>query len=180
MMATESRYQMASTNLEWTLLVYKIPPQPTRLRLQIWRRLQRMGALYLQDAVCVLPARADLQENMQYIGETITEMDGTYHLFTAKCIFADGGERIVDSFRQLADMRYEEIAARTRIVEASLEAAVSLTALEGAEEDLKRERIAYLKAKRLAYFGSDRENEVERRLDTLRSSLDDIHRGSGK
>jgi len=171
---------MQAPTLEWTLLVYRIPQQPSRLRLQIWRRLQRMGALYLQDAVCLLPARPDLQENMQYIGETIAEMEGTYHLFSAKSIFAEGTERLIQNFRQLADTRYEEIGARIKNVEASLEEAASLTELETAEEELKRERIAYLKAKRLAYFGSGSEREVENRLDTLRRSLDGLHRGSNK
>src|SRR5437899_2513667 len=48
---------MATESQKWTLLVYRIPAQPTRLRLQIWRRLQKMGALYLQNAVCLLPSR---------------------------------------------------------------------------------------------------------------------------
>ncbi len=171
---------MDRSTLEWTLLVYKIPSLPSRLRLQIWRRLQRMGALYLQDAVCLLPARPDLQENMQYIGEAIAEMEGTYHLFSAKTMFEEGTEQLIRNFRQLADMRYEEIGARIKSVEASLEGAASLTDLENAEEELKRERIAYLKTKRLSYFGSDIEREVENRLDTLRRALDAIHRGSNK
>lgn len=171
---------MKAPPVEWTLLVYKIPAQPSRLRLQIWRRLQRMGALYLQDAVCLLPDRPDLTENMQYVAETIAEMEGTYHLFAAKTLFADGAERLVQGFRQLADARYEEICWRIAGVETALGEAASLAALETAEEELKRERVAYLKAKRLAYFASDKETEVETRLDTLRQALDTIHRGSNK
>ena len=171
---------MKELSAEWTLLVYKIPANPSRLRLQVWRRLQRMGALYLQDAVCLLPARPDLVENMQYIAQTIAEMEGIYHLFTAKSLFSDGTERLVQQFRHLADTRYADISERIKIVEATLEDAASLTALETAEEDLKRERVAYLKAKRLSYFGSDWEVEVETHLDTLRCSLDDIHRGTNK
>jgi hypothetical protein len=52
----------------------------------------------------------------------------------------------------------------------------SLTALEAAEEELKRERVAYLRAKRLAYFGSEKEDAAERQLDALRRSLDNLHR----
>jgi DNA-binding transcriptional regulator PaaX len=40
----------------WTLLIYTIPSQPTRLRAAIWRELKKLGAVYLRDGVCVLPA----------------------------------------------------------------------------------------------------------------------------
>ena len=40
----------------WVLLVYKIPREPTSSRAVIWRKLKRLGALLLHDAVWVLPA----------------------------------------------------------------------------------------------------------------------------
>src|SRR5579872_5914558 len=124
---------MTSPN-PWTLLVYKIPSQPTRLRLQIWRRLQRMGALYLQDAVCVVPSRPDLDENMQYIAEAVAEMGGTYHLFKATAFFPEGDSRLAEGFHDLADTAFEEIAGRIEAARNALTAAASLTALEAAEE----------------------------------------------
>ena len=30
---------------EWLVLVYKIPPEPTRLRAGIWRQLKAAGAI---------------------------------------------------------------------------------------------------------------------------------------
>jgi DNA-binding transcriptional regulator PaaX len=160
----------------WTLLVYKIPSQPTRFRLQIWRKLQRMGALYLQDAVCIVPSRPDLDENMQYIAESIAEMGGTYYLFKASTFFPEGAGRLADGFRDQADASFDEIARRVEKAQATLGEVAGFTALEAAEEELKRERVAFLRARRLAYFGSDREPEVEERLDALRRSLDDLHR----
>jgi hypothetical protein len=135
-----------------------------------------MGALYLQDAACIVPSRPDLDENMHYIAESIAEMGGTYHLFTASTFFPEGARRLADGFRDLADASFEEIARRVERAQAALGEAASLTALEEAEEELKRERVAYLRARRLAYFGSDRETEVETRLDALRCSLDELHR----
>ena len=152
----------------WTLLVYKIPSQPSRLRLQIWRKLQRMGALYLQDAVCVVPSRLELDENMQYIAEAIEEMGGIYHLFQASAFFTEGSERLEEGFRALADAAFEKIAWRMEAIQSAMTENASLTALEGAEEELKRERVAYLRAKRLAYFGSDKEAAAEKRLERVR------------
>lgn len=171
---------MAKTKQDdWILLVYRIPAQPTRLRLWIWRRLQRMGALYLQNAVCLLPARPELVENMQYVADTIEEMGGSCHLFGASAVLPGSPERIQREFRELADSRLDEIIARLDRIQDSLEAAASPSALERAEEEIKRERIAYLRAQRLSFFGSTREPEVEVRLEELKRSLDDLFR-SGK
>lgn len=135
-----------------------------------------MGALYLQDAVCVVPSRPDLDENMQYIAEAIAEMGGTYHLLKASPLFPEGGERLAEGFRSLANAAFEEIVERIETARINLTESASLTALEAVEEELKRERVAYLRAKRLAYFGSEKASVVEKQLDTLRHSLDNLHR----
>ncbi len=133
---------MATAAPEWVVLIYKIPTQPSRLRLQVWRTLQRMGALYLQDGVCLLPARPDLVENMQYVATTVAEMGGTSHLFTGTSLLPDGPARLTEEFRALADKRLEEIAARLETLYPALEEAASPSALQRVEEEIKRERVA--------------------------------------
>lgn len=154
---------------EWTLLVYKIPSQPSRLRLQIWRKLQRLGALYLQDAVCLLPSRPDLDENMHYIAMAIEEMGGTYHLFRGHTTLPQGEQRLVEAFRALADVRLATLEARIEDLRGGLTPEV----VEKAEVELKNIRIAYLRSRRLGYFGSAMEPILEARLEGLRRALDE-------
>jgi len=158
-------------NDSWVLLIYKIPPHPTRLRLQIWRRLQRLGALYLQDAVCILPARPDLVENMQYVAETIAEMNGTYHLFSADTLFPEDSKRIQSDFQLLASARFDEIDSSLSSIELGLEDG-SPQRLERGDEEFRRERTAYLKARKIAYFGAENESSVEGHLDELQHALE--------
>lgn len=164
---------------EWNLLVYKIPSQPSRLRLQIWRKLQRMGAVYLQDAACLLPARADLDENMQYLATSIEEMGGTCHLFQGKSSLPGGDARLIQDFQNLADERIVEILERLDELQLRLQGPVDQAVLERAEEDLKRERIAYLRVRSLAYFGSRQHPEVDARLHRLKNSLDELYKNWG-
>ncbi|MFF3669336.1 Chromate resistance protein ChrB [Microtetraspora malaysiensis] len=42
-------------------LVYRVPAMTSRARVAVWRELKRLGALYIQQAVCVLPACAGRQ-----------------------------------------------------------------------------------------------------------------------
>jgi hypothetical protein len=172
---SEVRYQegIAAIAPSWTLLIYRIPTQPSRLRLQVWRRLQALGARYLQDAVCVLPPRDDLRQELSSVADSIREMGGTAHVFDATSIHVSD-EEIVASFRDLADERYAAILKRIEVGIELLQNNVGLADIEVAEEALKRERMAYLRAHTISYFGGTVDVRVVERLEELRRILDDI------
>ena len=58
--------------IPWVLLVYKIPREPTSSRAQVWRKLKRLGALLLHDAVWVLPATPWTREQFQWFRTPIS------------------------------------------------------------------------------------------------------------
>ena len=157
----------------WSLLVYRIPTQPSRLRLQVWRRLQGLGAIYLQDAVCVLPSRDDLRKELCDVANSIRDMGGTAHVFESASVLVSDQE-ITDGFRSLADERYDGILKRIEVAIEFLQKNVGLADIEVAEEALKRERMAYLRAHTISYFGGTVDAMVEVRLEELRRILDDI------
>jgi hypothetical protein len=160
----------------WVLLVYRLPQQPSRLRLTIWRKLQRMGAVYLHNSAWVLPDRPELVENMHYVAGAIEEMGGSCQLFAATAMLPGGTERIAREFGALADERLGEVIERLDRLSSTLSGIIEPNALEQAEEDLKRERVAYLRARRLAHCGSTRGAEVDARIDKLRRALDELYR----
>jgi hypothetical protein len=166
---------MSKPGTNWIFLFYSLPAQPTRLRLHIWRRLQKMGALYLHNAAWVLPARPELVENMEYAATTIVELGGTCQLITGAPRLPDGEEQIIAEFRALADGRLEEICRHLSTIAEKLEGTASLTALEQVDEELKRERTAYLRSRKRAYFGSTKGTEVESLLEQLRLQLDSLY-----
>lgn len=161
---------------DWIILVYRIPAQPTRLRLQVWRKLQQMGALYLQNAVSALPNRPDLAENMDYIAGMIEEMGGSCYLFSAKALLPGSPARLAEEFRAQSDKRMEEIAARLDEIQGCLNSAAEPDAVERIEDDVKRERVSFLRARRLAFFGGTKEEDVDVRMDHLKKALDDLYR----
>jgi hypothetical protein len=161
---------------EWVLLIYKIPTQPTRLRLHVWRRLQRMGAIYLQNAAVLLPARADLVENMHYVAGEIEEMGGVCYLFSASSLLPGGVERLVGEFRTAADRAHAEIGARIDAIALKLVGATGPEMVAEAEQELKRERTAALRARRLAYFGGDMTSDVDDKLERLKREIENNYR----
>ena len=163
---------MAQPKPSWTMLVYKLPPQPTRLRIQVWRKLQALGAVYVQDGLAVIPSRDDLDENMSYISQAIEEMDGTSFLVKSSGFSTKDDQRIVERFQKAADSRLSEIIERLQALLMELEDALP-PAQERIEEALKKERAAYLRARRLNYFGSALETEVDQSLAAIRRALDE-------
>jgi hypothetical protein len=170
-------------NNAWTILVYRVPPQPTRLRLSIWRKLNAMGVLYIQDGVCLLPNRPDLTENLLYVAQAVEQMEGTCHVFSASALLPDGAETLVTGFRALADQRLAEIGERLNsateeLNNATEKAGLSPAALIRAEAELKRERVAYLRTRRLSHCGIPPETEsaMDAKLDAFRKRLDGLGR----
>lgn len=98
----------------WILLSSRLPREPTRLRLSIWRRLKRIGAVLLHDSVWVLPADAKTREAFEWLAEEIEEQGGTALTWEALSLSPDQDRRIVQQFRAEADERYAGLAASAR------------------------------------------------------------------
>jgi hypothetical protein len=93
----------------WTLLVYRVPTEPASRRVTVWRQLKRMGALYIQQCVCLLPARADLEAELNRRAAAIRELGGDYTLFDIPTLRPGDEERVTGLFRDLRNKEYDEI-----------------------------------------------------------------------
>jgi hypothetical protein len=93
----------------WVLLVYKIPREPTAGRAQVWRKLKRLGALLLHDAVWVLPATPWTREQFQWLAVEIGELGGEAHLWESRLLLNGQSEALVQQFQARVDVAYQEI-----------------------------------------------------------------------
>jgi hypothetical protein len=51
--------------MEWVVLTYRLPSEPSRYRVAVWRELRRVGALSLQQATWAVPAKPDFIEAVE-------------------------------------------------------------------------------------------------------------------
>ena len=100
----------------WILLSSRLPREPSRLRLAIWRRLKRLGAVLIHDAVWVLPADAKTREAFEWLAEEIEEQGGTAWVWEAAGLSVEQDRRAVERFRTEAEARYAEIGASARAI----------------------------------------------------------------
>ena len=135
--------------LRWVLLSSRLPRTPSRLRLSVWRRLRRLGALLLHDAVWVLPAEVETREALEWLAEEIAEQGGTAFVWEAASLDEPQNRELVRRFRAEADARYGALArsardlartARRARPRAGLRNGAALRQVRGLERALRLER----------------------------------------
>ena len=104
----------------WVLLSSRLPREPSRLRLGVWRRLRRVGAALLHDAVWALPADAGTREAAEWLAEEIEEHGGTAFVWEAAGLSPEQDRHLIDRFRRDADARYIEIETTARAITRSM------------------------------------------------------------
>jgi len=150
----------------WLLLVYRVPTEPASRRVAVWRDLKRMGALYLQQCVCILPELPAVRDDLARVTAKIPELEGEYTLFEVPRLAETDAAKIVAAFRVLRDKEYAEIIeeCETKFVkEIEFEHFRQNYTFEEAEEigqDLEKIRRWYARIIERDWFGAGRRAAV--------------------
>jgi len=93
----------------WLLLHYKLPNKPSALRVYVWRKLKRLGAILLHEAVWVLPDSPRTAEQVQWLTAEIQEMGGEAYSWRANTILGESDEAITQQFNEQVDAVYSDL-----------------------------------------------------------------------
>jgi len=93
------------------LLVYRLPREPSRHRVAVWRKLRDLGALYLQDGVAALPEDAVTREQMEWLQLRVKEAGGEATLWEGRPGTAAEEAGLVEDFRSSREEAYRAIVA---------------------------------------------------------------------
>ena len=159
----------------WVLLVYRVPPEPTRLRSTVWRRIKSLGAIYLQNSVAALPASPAAERSFRKLRREILDMSGTAVLMSCEVLAGDAEVR--NQFQAARDDEYEEIADKCRDFLRQLqkeydENHFTYAELEENEVDLVKLRNWFTKVTERDAFGADRRAVTEQALEACEQSLE--------
>jgi DNA-binding transcriptional regulator PaaX len=97
------------TDEAWLLLIYRVPSGSSRARVAVWRDLKRLGGLYVQQAVCVLPDRDGVRERIEKVRKRIDDLEGSSIFVTLTDVDDDTRTQFVDGFREQSQKEYAEI-----------------------------------------------------------------------
>jgi hypothetical protein len=159
----------------WLLLIYRVPPEPTRLRSTVWRRIKSLGAIYLQNSVAALPASTASERSLRRLRREILDMSGTAILLSATALAGDAEVRA--SFLAARNDEYAEIVDKCedflrQVQKEYDENHFTYAELEENEEDLVKLKNWFAKITERDVFSADGRPPTERALETCEQSLE--------
>src|SRR6218665_4138055 len=106
--------------IKWLLLTYKVPAEPSSKRLALWGRLKGVGAVYLQNGVCVLPKTDEHVRRLKVLENDIAAMEGDCLLLETIALDRRQEDKVVNRFKADRDEQYGELLGRCRDFEAEI------------------------------------------------------------
>jgi len=105
---------------KWLLLIPQLPPKPDYLRVKLRRRIQKIGAVAVRNAVYVLPNKGDALEDFMWLRAELKE-DGADAIICAADIVAGAtDEEIMKLFGHESATTTEEFTGRTWVTRAGV------------------------------------------------------------
>jgi hypothetical protein len=92
----------------WLILLPQLPPQPSSLRVRVWRRLQQIGAVALKNAAYALPNTESALEDFQWLSQEILDAGGGVLLLRAEGL-GEADEEIRAQFSAERTQEYRKL-----------------------------------------------------------------------
>lgn len=98
----------------WLLLIHQIPPTPPYFRAKVGRRLHRIGAVAIKNAVYALPYGEQTREDFQWVAREIIGEGGEATLCEANLIEGLRDEQVQALFNAAREAEFEALADEAR------------------------------------------------------------------
>jgi len=135
---------MTNESQDWLLVTVSTPSGgPSTLRVYAWRKLRSLGAHYLQQSVCVLPATPRTLRAVNRLLSRLRAEDGQGELLRIQLTDAKQETSLIEAFQHERNDEYREVVERTHQFHQELEherqrGRASYTELEESDADLAR------------------------------------------
>ncbi len=164
-------------NISWLLLTYKVPPEPAAKRVALWRKLKGMGAVYLQNGVCLLPRTDDHSRRLKMLENDIAQAKGESVILETLALDPGQEAKVLARFKSERDDAYEEFIDKCDDFERDVAKEVAAShytyaELEENDVDLKKLQGWLLKIQKLDFYGAGRAAEAQARLARCQVVLD--------
>ncbi len=130
--------------MDWLVITYRLPPEPSRHRVGVWRELRRVGAVALQQATWAVPDRAYFQEGVAKAIALVERADGEPIILRARAAGEEMAARLEALFTDAREQEWTEFLRDCDKFEAEIRREIrkrKFTAAELDEEEQNLERL---------------------------------------
>jgi DNA-binding transcriptional regulator PaaX len=161
----------------WTVLIIKLPSEPSRHRVAVWRELRRVGAVQLGQGSWALPTAPPFDAFVDKIITLVGQHEGEVLALTASAADAATGERIRGLYDDARRAEWAEFVSECGKCLAELDKEIrnekfTLAELDEEEQNVERLRRWHRELRSRDLFNSVTEGEIQDQLDACITSLD--------
>ena len=156
-------------DLSWTVLAVRVPAEPSRHRVAVWRELRRAGALLLGQGVWALPDTLAFAEALERTLKLVERGDGEVLLLTARGRDPLQAARLEAQFTAARQEEWLEFISECAKYESELDREFAQekftpAELDEEEQSLDRLRRWHRELKLRDLFGAPSNREADQRL----------------
>ena len=145
--------------MTWLVVSVSTAGAAASLRVQVWRKLRSLGALYLQQSACLLPATADLARDMRRLAGRVRQGGGTARVLPMAFTDPAAEQAVIAELNAARDAEYAEVLERLPDLHRELageqaRGRLTYAEVEESEADLDRFRTWLAKIAARDYFSA--------------------------
>jgi hypothetical protein len=164
--------------MRWTILMVRLPADPSRHRVAVWRELRRVGALMLGQGVWAVPTTPAFTQGLERAVELAERGDGEVLVLDATGRDEANTARLEALFTAARQAEWAEFVSECGKYEAELDKELrtrkfTLAELDEEEQSLERLRRWYRELKVRDLLGAPLAVEAEQRLKQCTERLED-------
>lgn len=161
---------------KWLLITTSTAGSSASLRVYVWRRLRLLGAVYLQQSVCVLPVTTYTHREVNRFADRIKRDGGTVRVVGFQATDVAEHRRLITEFNDARDIEYNEVLERVPsfLEELHMERERGRTTyaeVEESEADLERFSSWLNKIAKRDYFDAPKGIEAQRAVEQCSKAL---------
>jgi hypothetical protein len=159
------QFWTVASRLQWVLLAYRLPREPSTPRIALWRKLKRLGVAQLLDGLVALPLDSRNREQLEWLADEVADAGGDASIWVGEL-----GSAAQE--RELAARISEAIAAeyRTLIEEAQ---ALRSESGGGRARSLARLRRELRRIRARDYFPPTEREPAQQAVEELAAALEE-------
>jgi len=163
--------------VQWAIVTYRVPQEPSRHRVAIWRELRRAGAVPLQQATWALPVHPLTARTIDRVLTLVERADGEAHVFDVQPQTEEMASRLEATFIEGREDEWREFIRECDKFDEEIAHEIGSSKFTSAELDEEEQNLERLRRwhRDLAardVFGAPSAAEAELRLKTSSERLE--------
>lgn len=162
---------------EWLTINYTLPKEPSRVRVSVWRKLKKSGAVILAQSVWALPICENNETVLENISNEILQNSGEAYIMKMTPHDEDTSKRIIAAFNQARNEEYGELLEQCDDLLYELEkesgrGKFTFAELEENEDELQKLTAWYQKITKRDFYAASLRPMAEEKLERCRTRLE--------